>query len=317
MPRQAPALEHRGDRPAGRAGRHRRHHASGGGELHRVRRAGDRPDRRARGSGCRPSVERLLVGFMGCYAAVAALRSARHIVRSEPGARVLVVCVELCSLHLQDTAEIEPLLAMLQFGDGAAAALVTSDPAGFALDAPFATTLARFGRADPLGHHRPRLRDAFVGRSARADRRGARRSRFRRGRARRARAPRRSTAGRCMPAGARSSTRSRAAYHLPQGALWASRETLARQRQHVVGDVDVRAGEDARRAAGRAWRRAGVRAGAGGRRIRVPERGVSLRDARHRRGADGRRRSRRGDLCRGGRRSRQGQRRDDGARGRP
>src|SRR3546814_9957641 len=32
-------------------------------------------------------VERTLVGFMGCYAAVAALRTARHIVRSEPDAR--------------------------------------------------------------------------------------------------------------------------------------------------------------------------------------------------------------------------------------
>lgn len=87
------------------------------------------------------SVERLLVGFMGCYAAVAALRTARHIVRSEPGARVLVLCVELSTLHLQPTGEIEPLLAMLQFGDGAAAALVSAEPSGFAIDAPFATTL--------------------------------------------------------------------------------------------------------------------------------------------------------------------------------
>src|SRR3546814_20372282 len=46
-------------------------------------------------------VERTLVGFMGCYAAVAALRTARHIVRSEPDARVLVVTVELASLHFQ------------------------------------------------------------------------------------------------------------------------------------------------------------------------------------------------------------------------
>lgn len=91
--------------------------------------------------GLAPSVERLLIGFMGCYAAVAALRSARHIVRSEPDARVLVVCVELSTLHLQDNPAIEPLLAMLQFGDGAAAALVTADPAGFALGQPFATTL--------------------------------------------------------------------------------------------------------------------------------------------------------------------------------
>ena len=86
-------------------------------------------------------VERLLVGFMGCYAAVAALRSARHIVRSEPGARVLVVTVELSTLHLQPATAIEPLLAMLQFGDGAAAALVTAEPGGLVLDRPFAATL--------------------------------------------------------------------------------------------------------------------------------------------------------------------------------
>lgn len=91
--------------------------------------------------GLAPSVERLLVGFMGCYAAVAALRSARHIVRSDPDARVLVLCVELSTLHLQDTPALEPLLAMLQFGDGAAAALVTAAPSGLAIGQPFATTL--------------------------------------------------------------------------------------------------------------------------------------------------------------------------------
>ncbi len=95
----------------------------------------------ARRLGLAPSVERLLIGFMGCYAAVAALRTARHIVRSEPAARVLVLCVELSTLHLRETDEIEALLAMLQFGDGAAAALVTGTPGGFELGAPFATTL--------------------------------------------------------------------------------------------------------------------------------------------------------------------------------
>ncbi len=95
----------------------------------------------AREIGLAPSVERLLVGFMGCYAAVAALRSARHIVRSDAAARVLVICVELSTLHLQDNPALEPLLAMLQFGDGAAAALVTATPAGLALGTPFATTL--------------------------------------------------------------------------------------------------------------------------------------------------------------------------------
>ncbi len=96
----------------------------------------------ARRLGLEPSVERTLIGFMGCYAAVAALRTARHIVRSERDARVLVVTVELSTLHLQAVDEIEPLLAMLQFGDGAAAALVSSEPHGLALGQPFATTLA-------------------------------------------------------------------------------------------------------------------------------------------------------------------------------
>lgn len=93
-----------------------------------------------------PSVERLLIGFMGCYAAVSALRSAMHIVRSAPHAKVLVVTVELSCLHLNNTQDIEPLLAMLQFGDGAAAALVTGEGPGLALHDPFATTLP--GSAD-------------------------------------------------------------------------------------------------------------------------------------------------------------------------
>ena len=89
-----------------------------------------------------PQVERTLIGFMGCYAAVAALRTAHHIVRSEPQARVLAVTVELCSLHLQPETRLEPILAGLLFGDGAAAALVTAEPVGLALSEPFAATLA-------------------------------------------------------------------------------------------------------------------------------------------------------------------------------
>src|ERR1700730_9018401 len=50
----------------------------------------------------RPGIERVLIGFMGCYAALNALTLARHIVRSEPKAKVAVVNVELCTLHLQD-----------------------------------------------------------------------------------------------------------------------------------------------------------------------------------------------------------------------
>jgi alpha-pyrone synthase len=80
--------------------------------------------------GLSPSVERTMVGFMGCYAAINALKLARHIVRSEPGARVLAVNLELCTLHLHETADLEEILSFLLFADGCAAALITSDPVG-------------------------------------------------------------------------------------------------------------------------------------------------------------------------------------------
>jgi alpha-pyrone synthase len=84
--------------------------------------------------GLDPSVERTVVGFMGCYAAINALKLARHIVRSDPSARVLIVSVELCTLHLQQTTDLEQVLSFLVFGDGCAAALVTGEPVGLSLD---------------------------------------------------------------------------------------------------------------------------------------------------------------------------------------
>lgn len=84
-------------------------------------------------AGLKPGVERMVVGFMGCYAAVNALRTAHHIVRSEPDARVLVVNLELCSLHFQETQDLERNLSSMLFGDGAAAALVTAEAKGAAL----------------------------------------------------------------------------------------------------------------------------------------------------------------------------------------
>jgi predicted naringenin-chalcone synthase len=87
----------------------------------------------ARSLGLSGEVERIVVGFMGCYAGVTALKTAGHIVRSQPGARVLVVAVELCSLHLQEKAGLESMLAMAQFSDGAAAAIVSAEGSGLAL----------------------------------------------------------------------------------------------------------------------------------------------------------------------------------------
>jgi predicted naringenin-chalcone synthase len=80
------------------------------------------------------TIERTMIGFMGCYAAINALKFARHIVRSEPSARVLIVNLELCTLHLQETTGLEKILSFLLFGDGCAASLVTADPVGTTLD---------------------------------------------------------------------------------------------------------------------------------------------------------------------------------------
>jgi len=84
--------------------------------------------------GLSADVERTMVGFMGCYAAINALKLARHIVRSDPKAGVLMLNLELCTLHLQETQDLEQVLSFLVFADGAAASLITAREQGFALD---------------------------------------------------------------------------------------------------------------------------------------------------------------------------------------
>lgn len=71
-----------------------------------------------------PNVERTLIGFMGCSAAFNALRLAAQIVQANPSAQVLVVCVELCSLHVQPGTRRTDLIVASLFADGAAACLV-------------------------------------------------------------------------------------------------------------------------------------------------------------------------------------------------
>jgi alkylresorcinol/alkylpyrone synthase len=73
--------------------------------------------------GLSQGVRRLALGHMGCYAALPALRTASALV-SAFGERVLVVCVELCSLHLQPAVSRQEAVSQALFGDGAAAALI-------------------------------------------------------------------------------------------------------------------------------------------------------------------------------------------------
>ena len=74
-----------------------------------------------------PTVFRTSVNFMGCYAAVHALKLADALVRTAAGARVLIVCTELCTLHFQQEPTLDNMLSSLLFADGSAAALVVPD----------------------------------------------------------------------------------------------------------------------------------------------------------------------------------------------
>ncbi len=94
----------------------------------------------ARRLGLRADLQRTLVGFMGCSAAVPALRIAQATVLANPAARVLVINLELCTLHLQETDNVEIALSFMLFGDGCTAALVTAEAHGLALN-DFRTTL--------------------------------------------------------------------------------------------------------------------------------------------------------------------------------
>jgi predicted naringenin-chalcone synthase len=78
--------------------------------------------------GLRPDVARTHVGFMGCYGALAGLRVSSAFT-SDPRARVLLVAVELCSLHFQDASDADRIVANAIFADGAAAAVLSGAPA--------------------------------------------------------------------------------------------------------------------------------------------------------------------------------------------
>lgn len=70
--------------------------------------------------GIPPTAERTHIGFMGCAAAFPALRAAAHTCEAVEGAVVLVVCAELCSIHIRISSDPEQIVASAVFGDGAA-----------------------------------------------------------------------------------------------------------------------------------------------------------------------------------------------------
>lgn len=75
-----------------------------------------------------PSTKRTAINFMGCYGAFNALKVAESICKSDSHAVVLIVCVELCSIHFQEKMKIDNILSNAIFADGAAAVLVQAKP---------------------------------------------------------------------------------------------------------------------------------------------------------------------------------------------
>ncbi len=76
------------------------------------------------------ATQRYSLGFMGCYAAFPGLRMAKQFCEADPEAVVLVICLELCTLHLQIHGGEDSMLANSLFADGAAAAIVSARTPG-------------------------------------------------------------------------------------------------------------------------------------------------------------------------------------------
>ena len=83
--------------------------------------------------GLPPGISRTAINFMGCYAAVNALKVAQAFCEQKSDVNVLIVCTELCTLHFQKVYNEDNILSNALFGDGSAAVLVTNNPNGPAL----------------------------------------------------------------------------------------------------------------------------------------------------------------------------------------
>ncbi len=122
-------------------------------------------DHLVRALGLAATTERYHLGFMGCYAVFPALRMARAFCLADPDAVVLVASVELCTLHLDPSRDVDSIISTAVFADGAAAALVTAADVPAVAGAPArrglellasATTLTRNGKSDmawTIGDH--------------------------------------------------------------------------------------------------------------------------------------------------------------------
>jgi predicted naringenin-chalcone synthase len=95
--------------------------------------------------GLEDDIYRLSVNFLGCNAAFHALKVADMICSKDKEALVLVVCVELCTLHFQPKDNHDNLLSNTIFGDGAAAMLIRADESASAQSQPGLSISGSYG----------------------------------------------------------------------------------------------------------------------------------------------------------------------------
>ena len=100
----------------------------------------------ARDLGMPTTVQRLVVGHMGCYAAVPGLAAVSDAVRAR-GLTALLLCLELPSLHVQPgTDDVQQMVAHALFSDAAVAVVVRPDAAGLeVVDVVAATDVEHHG----------------------------------------------------------------------------------------------------------------------------------------------------------------------------
>jgi predicted naringenin-chalcone synthase len=73
---------------------------------------------------------RTSVNFMGCYAAIHAMKLADAFCNNDKNANVVIVCTEFCTLHFQTEPTVDNLTSSLLFADGCAAILMQHNDAG-------------------------------------------------------------------------------------------------------------------------------------------------------------------------------------------
>jgi len=95
------------------------------------------------------TIFRTSVNFMGCYAAIHAMKIADAFCKADKNANVLIVCTELCTLHFQKENTVDNITSSMLFSDGAAAVMISGDmnQEGLQID-NFYSTVAAKGKND-------------------------------------------------------------------------------------------------------------------------------------------------------------------------